>query len=621
MAWDIGAIEFGTTLSVSSPLEDTSPPDFFTSPPPGDTSPPDFPAPIELPAGTAQGRTPLFLLDIELDSGTEYTSSIQVNVGGSPPSKVYEPFVVSWGIFESSIPSPVGLPITGDAKFKLAESQSRKWRDLFSHQTPRRRKVKLWALFEGESLEFRQTSPAELRTPFFTGEIVNAIFNPDRTIDITCRDTTFAWIDEPIPAMITKDLYPGLLERYEGQFLPIITGEVRTIPQTVEPGGVPKNKRGQIALPRMGWNDETGDRWGVAAHPCARIVVYRKVELAVDGTETEEWEYVSPGEYEERIIPVTAFNLSMNHHIIDFFVEQPDGTELRADIDGIHYRGPWGGLEEIGTPLGSPPDTTFSGLVAIRGPIDFFINMTFFLMAKAGVSGGNGSIFDTDDIARIREKFDALAIVCDGAITRPMTGREWLAQFLASFNLDMWQKRNGKISLNYTDEENVGRTVYTETELILKNTFTEIMPEKPINQFQYRYAYNFADDAWGTWGLINTSEQSILAMGEEPKVEKEVFDMYFVREPATAIAVTTHRAQFLALGSYSQEWQLPLPEVPVSLEPSSLIGVTHRMGLEINGYVNREVKVLKLRHDLDKLVTTVTGILRVPQTITQGSPA
>jgi len=622
MAWDIGAIESGTTLSVSSPLEDSSPPDWLTSPPPGESSPPEFPAPAELPAGTAQGRMPLFLLDIELDTGTEYVSSKTVNVGGSPPSKIYEPFVVSWGIFENGIPSPVGLPITGDARFKLAESQSRKWRDLFAHQTPRGRKVKLWALFEGESLTMRVVSPLELRTPFFSGEIVNAAFNSDRSIDITCRDITYAWIDEPIPAMITKDIYPGLMERYEGQFLPIITGEVRTTPQVeTSPPDVAMNKRGQIALPRMGWNQETGDRWGVAAHPCARIVVYRKVELAIDGEQTEEWEYVSPGEYAEAIIPVNAFNLSMNHHVIDFFVQQPDGTELRADVDGIHYRGPWGGLEEVGTPLGSPPQTTFGGLVAIRNPIDFFINMTFFLMNKAGVSGGDGSVFDVDDISRIREKFQVLGFACDGAITKPITGREWLEQFLKSFNLDMWQKRNGKISLNYTDEENASRTIYTETDLILKNTFSERTPEKPFTQFQYRYLHNFADETWGAWGLLNTSGQAVMVVDGEPKIEKDIVDLYFVRQFSTAITVTAHRSEFVSPGSYLQEWQLPLPEVPVSLEPSSLIGVTHRMGLEIGGYVNREVKVLKLRHDLDKLVTTVNGILRVPQTVTQGSPA
>lgn len=559
-------------------------------------------------------RTPLYLLDIELDSGTELVSDREVN----SPTLTYEPFVVSWGVFESSIPSPVGLPITGDAKFKLAESQTRKWRDLFAHQTPRRRRVRLWALFEGESLTIRTASPLEPRTPFFTGEIVDAVFNGDRSVEITCRDTTFAWIDEPIPAMITKDIYPDLQERYEGQFLPIIAGEMRTIPHVPDAGGVPKNKRGQISLPRMGWNDETGDRWGVAAHPCARIVVYRKVELAVDGEQTEEWEHVSPGEYEERIIPITAFNIPMHHHVIDFFVEQPDGTELAADIDGLAYRGEWGGLPEEGTPLGSPPDTTSSPPVpALRDAIDFFINMTFFVMKKAGASP---AMFDTEDIEAVRTKLIALGILCDGAITKPITCREWLGQFLTSFNLDMWQKRNGKISLNFTDEENPGRDVYTETSLILKNTFSERLIEKPINQYQYRYIYNPSDDTWGKWGLLNTAEQDVLAVGLEPKVEKEILDLYWVRDTATAIAVTTHRAQFQSLGSYSQEWQLPLPEVPVLLEPSSLIGVTHRMGLETGGYVNREVKVLKLRHDLDRRITTVNGILRVPQTVTQVSP-
>ncbi len=562
-------------------------------------------------------RTPLFLLDIELKSGTERVSSREVRA----PSVTYESFVVSWGTFESEIPSPAGMPIVSDAKFKLAESQSRKWRDLFSHQTPRRRKVILWALFEGESLEFRQpdASPPEVRTPFFTGEIVSAVFNPDRSIDITCRDMTYAWIDEQIPAMITRDIYPGLLERYEGQFLPIVAGEARTTvsslpsPLSSPPDVAPINKRGQIALPRMGWNSETGDRWGVAAHPCVRIVVYRKSELVVDGATTEEWEHVSEGEYQERIIPVNAFNLSMDHHVIDFYVEQPDDTELRADIDGIGYRGAWGTLGAIGDPLGSPPSgTTSPPAAALRNPIDFFINMTYFVMAKAGVST---DMFDMDDIAALRAKFEDLGILCDGAIVTPITCREWLTQFLTSFDVDMWTRRNGKISLNYTDEENTGRPIYTETDLIIKETFTEYLPEKPINQFQYRYLYNFADDKWGAWRLLDTAGQDVLAIGLAPKVEKEILDLPFVRDAATALAVTTHRSRSLDIGSYRQEWEIPLPETPVALELSSLVGITHRMGLEIGGYVNREVKVLKLRHDLDKLTTQVTTVFRVPQII------
>lgn len=572
-----------------------------------------------------RNRKPLFLLDIELNSGTERLSDRQVN----SPTVTYEPFIVSWGIFESGIPSPCGLPITGDAKFRLAESETRKWRDLFSHQTPRRRKVKLWTLFEGESLStlLPATSPSSSppdstpRTPFFSGEIVNAVFNADRSIEITCRDLTYAWLDEPIPAMITKDIIPGLESRYEGQFLPIVAGQVRTpdpeiaSPLESPPSRIPQS-RGQIALPRMGWNDETGDRWGVTAHPSCRIVVFRKVEAAVDGDETEIWERVSPGEYEERLIRVNAFNLEMNWHVIDFFVEQPDDTELRADIDGIGYRGAWGSLPEVGTPISSPPTGTGSPPdEALRNHIDFFINMTFFVMNKAGVSGGDGSVFDTEEISALRDKFDFLELKCDGAITEPITCREFLLRFLTSANLDMWQKRSGKISLAFTDEENPDRPIYTETSLILKNSFTEQLPEKPINQFQYRYLYNFAEQSWGTWGLLDTSDQEILAIGEDPKIEKEVLDLYFVRDPETALSVTQHRSQFLSLGSYQQQWELPLPEVPVSLEPSSLVGVTHRMGLEIGGYNNREVKILKLRHDLDKLTTTVNGVLRVPQTL------
>lgn len=547
-------------------------------------------------------RNPIFLLDLELDSGTERVSSREVN----SPSYTWDPFVIQWGDIETSIPSPCGLPIISDAKIRLAESQSRKWRDLFSHQTPRRRKCTIWALFPGESYQYRQPdlSPPEERTPFFVGEIVDAVFNGDRSIDITIRDLTFAWLDEPIPAMITRDIYEGLDPRYEGQFLPIVCGYVRT--PGIDDSPPTATLKGQIELPRM---SET--RWGVAATPVAGYRLFRLEELGIDEDTGESWVEVDPSEYVETIIPITAFNVDMNHTVIDFLVEMPDGTRIRADIDGIYSRGEWGPLEAVSTP-GIP----------LRNPIDFFINMLYFVLAKAAATGDDATKFDMDAIAALREFFEAgysasppTPYYCDGAITRPITCREFLGQFLTSFNLDMWQKRDGKVSLNFTDAEDPDRDVYTETEDILALSFSERLPERHVNQIQYLFQRNYAEETWGTWGLLDTDDQEILALGGTPKIERDVVEFHFVRDEITGELVASKRAQFMALGSYRQEWEMALPRVPVTLEPSSLIGVTHRMGLEIGGYVNREVKTLSLVHRLGELITRVRGILREPQNV------
>jgi hypothetical protein len=60
---------------------------------------------------------------------------------------------------------------------------------------------------------------------------------------------------------------------------------------------------------------------------------------------------------------------------------------------------------------------------------------------------------------------------------------------------------------------------------------------------------------------------------------------------------------------------MDLPDNIGYLELATLAGLTHYDGLQVGGYVNKELKILGIVIDLDKLKVTVTSILRVPQTI------
>lgn len=533
---------------------------------------------------------------IALDSGIEYESDVRVK----HPTRTYEARVLGWGAIDRSIPAPTGLPQVSDAKIRIADPD-RKFRDLLSHQTPRRREVVLKLMQEGSS---------EAATdPIYVGEIMDAEFVPG-AVEIALRDKTFAWIDEPIPAMITKQNFPYIADSAEGGFLPIIVGNMRS-------GYI--NPQGVIQLPHMGWLSDTGDRYALAAHPVWDVVaLYRK---AIDSSGVpERWAVIDPGEYNVVVEPTLIYGLTLHPTFIDFIVEQPQGTEIRADVDGYDFRGEFGSLPTLtGAMIGGP----------LRNPIDFLISMAYFVLAKAGLE----TAWNLPALDALWHKFEALGIKCDGVITKTLTAREWLAQFLASFNLDLYINRHGLLTPNFTDESDPDRPVFSEGRLILKQTFKEKLPQPAINQVQFRYQYNSALDNWGTWGLAdNVDDQRILgkavldssgepetdSTGElirETRVEKEVFDMFYVRDPATAEYIVSKRLAFLSLGSFRQEWQMPAPPVKDQVELAKLVSLTHGQGLELGGYVNREVKLIGLTLDLDKLVYTCRGILRVPQTI------
>lgn len=532
----------------------------------------------------------LILASLYLDSGTEYFSSVRV----THPDYLYEGYALSWGSIDRTVPLVSGLPEVSDAKIRLADT-NRHWRDLLYRQTPRRRLIDIKLVEEGESVSAGQL--------LFTGEVKDAQFGAGY-VELTLKDRMFSWLDEPIPAMLIRELYPDLPAENEGGFLNIIQGEMRSVGSQQSP---PTENSGVIPCPHYGviGSPPTADRYGLAMHPVANVVaVYRN-----NGS---TWEVVDASEYEITEVEITAFNVDMTHTFIDFHANQND-AEIRADVDGIDFRGPWGSLPEEGHT--SPP-------AALRNPIDFFIGVTYFILNKAGVST---TVFDTVEIAALREAFEIgfgsppVVYLCDGAVTEPITAREFLGRFLPSFNLLMFQNISGLIALRFIDEENVSRPVFSEGKYINFGTFTESLPATIANQIVYRYDFNPVRNEFEAWGIYNTYEQYVLGLSNlsppEDKVEKEEIQLHFIRDLDTALDVITRRAEFMALGSFQQEFEIPMPPTMADVELAAQVGITHSQGLAEGGYINREVVIFGITAYLDELKFRLRTVLREPQSM------
>lgn len=584
-------------------LEDGSPP------PPEPEPEPDPPPPPPAPAGKW-----IVLARAFLDSATENVAGKRV----THPSWEYEGRALSFGQIDRSIPVPAGMPQTGDARVRLADTD-RRWRNLLARQTSRQRMMELKLVQEGAS-----ESAAE---PVYAGAIVDIEFGPGY-VDVTLRDRSFAWLDEEIPGFINRTNFPTLAEGIDEAFLPIIAGINRSNAN---------NPTGILELPHIGYEVGIGDRWGLAAHPVWDApAVWRSM---TDSAGVETWELVDEAEFTITEDPrsfVEVPSLTFHPAFLVFALEQPEGTKIRVDVDGMDFRGGWEGIP----PAGYHPEHNPTGTPGpLRNPIDVFINLIFLMMNKAGVTADS---WEVSTIAAVLQTFSGTAasesnfaaelgalelgqaelgdsgivegqppFLCDGILNEPMTVRAFLGRFLPCFELNFFQQKNGKLALAYAPETDVGRPLFDDIQHILRNSFFERLASPTINRLTFKYSHNHATGEWGQTQIQdNEDDQDALKIQED-----DFLEMWWVRDPTTAAYVASRRLSFLALGSYRQSFLMPLPEVFANIELAKLVGITHWAGADNEGYLNREVLITGLQMDLDRLTVKVDSILRVPQHI------
>jgi len=506
------------------------------------------------------------------------------------------------------------MPHIGNATIRISDHWQH-WRSLLATQVLRRRVMRITQLPEGDSVADYD--------PRYVGEVINVVTYSQGYIEIELRDRLFSWVDELIPAMAIRELYPEVIPDDEGGFIPIVVGEMVTeddnSPSTGSPQGlVPLI---HIGIVQAGSPPVNVDRWAVAVTPVLEVTPYRRQSVSIDeDVTTPEWVPVPASEYDIRELEFTAEenpfgNFTMTHTVLDFVEQQPDGTEIRGDIRGAYTRGAWGVLPAVDGSTSSPP-------VPLRNPIDAFINISFLLMRQAGLAV---SMFDTVEIGELRTLFETLAFKADFAITEEISGREWLGQFLASYSLDMLPNREGKITLKYSldpSEESPIVTdppVFKEGKHILKNSFVERLPEVVVTQLVLLWRYNNALGKYERRTIIDTAEQEFLNTVDEDspsttieKIEKAELALPCVRDDDTAAEIATRHLAFLSIGSFRQEFQMPSVPTFDDLELGGLAKLTHSMGIAEGGYAEQQIKILGITEDLDKQTVYVHSILWPP---------
>lgn len=520
----------------------------------------------------------------------------------SPETVIYAGEIMAWGKITKTIPCPPGMPQISNARIRISDHY-RKWRDLFTLGPPRRRVMRITVLPEGASLADYD--------PIYVGEVVKVVYY-HAFIEIELQDKTYAWLDEEFPAMAIAALHPDISPADDGGFIPHVFGNVFSLEVS------PQFPEGQIPLPHIGLVTEgspapTFDRWAVASTPVATYTLLRRQTVTVDqDVDVPEWQVVPEEEYVTTLRDITADenpfgSFTMTFTYADFIEQQPEGTEIRADISGIYIRGDWGPLTALPT---SPP-------VATLNLIDHIINASFFLMQKAGVST---EVFDTEEIAGLWAFFENSGLYHSMAITEPITGRELLGQWLSSGNLDMYTNRRGKITFNYTldpSEESPQPTPPTikSGKHIYRDSFVESQPERVVTQLHFRTVFNNATGKFAVSEIVNTADQEFLNLDDEEKIEKDDLDLYAIRDSNTASEIVARRLAFQSTGSLRQTFTGPLRALIDVLELGQLIKITAEMGAgEIGGYVGRQAKILGLTYDLDELEVEVDTILYPPQT-------
>lgn len=524
------------------------------------------------------------------------------------PSWEYEGRVLSFGTISRSIPTPAGMPQTGNARVRMADTD-RRLRNLLASQTPRQKMMELKLVEEGAS--------ESAAAPLYVGAVVDVEFGPGY-LEAELADQSLMWLDEEIPGFINNQNFSNLAEDGKDGFLPIIAGV--NIP---------------LRLPHIGYEAGVGDRWGVASHPVYQVRrVERKEE---DSAGAVIWAEVNPAEYSVNKITRTFVevpSLEFNPTFLDFAVEQPEGTEIRAYVDGMDFRGGWEGIP----PAGYHPDHNPTGVPGpLRNPADVFINLIYLMMAKAGTTAAS---WDVESIAAVLQRFAGLEasesyfaaelgmlelghaelgdggvsagfppFLCDGALVEPMTVRAFLGRFLTSFELDLYPRKDGRLALKYTEDTDPLRPGFDDVRHILRNTFYESLAKPTFNRMTFRYQANYATGNWEQSQIHdNSDDQNVL-----DTIEEDFFDIWWVRDPQTAAYVSARRLSFFALGAYRQTFTLPLPEVFADIELAKLVGITHWAGADYEGYLAKEVKITALSMNLSQLTVTVESILREPQ--------
>lgn len=498
---------------------------------------------IDVVTGRRFGENILILVTMELEQGDDYSCAVDVRT----PSRIYEGRIISYGSIWRSIEIPAGLPRVGDGSLKLADPDQ-KYRKLFAESNPKGKPITLQMVPVGGSTSTGQR--------VYRGEIGVVKFGPG-TVTVPYSDITFDFFEEDIPILGTVVGFPSIPDEEAEIFAPIIFGNVTS-------------NQGAIQAAHI---DTVNHRYLVARHPVEEVSdVYRK------RPSDDTFQLISSGfSIVEEDVTISGVTYTMT--FVEFASEQDDGTEIQVNVKGMISEG----------------ETT-----AERNPANAVRN---YLTEIAGLATSKIDLYSVVDTWNV---CDDRSYLCDGAIVRPINHRAAIGQIAPSFNMDVFQDKNGKISLNITDENDTDRPDFDDYQDHLRDAVAQSLPDPVYNRVRYFYSKNYSTGDWENEVVYdNEADQETLGKIVETKVE-----LPFVRNSSTAVDVIGDIASYFSLASYQFETDLPAPEVIDRLELAKLIGITHYGGIEATGvgYTNEEFKIQSVRFDLDKLKYRVKAI-------------
>lgn len=538
-----------------------------------------------------------------IDQGTKNLADVSLRADDL--ARDYEDRVLNFGHIDRSLAYPAGSVQVGDAQIKLADTD-KSVRGWWAETTLRRRQAELKLFLDTDLTDPSPAITVDDIEPVFTGEIVDADFDSGSGLS-KLRDTMFSWLDKPIPPLGTPDNFPNLPSGVTSVFIPLRFGRLESYSQ-----GSPAIALLPIGVCACPYVDAVQFRYAVARTTVNDVIaVYRK--RVTEGYFT----IVDPSEFNVVTEDLFAAGITYTITYIQFIIKQDDGTEIRADISGVDYRGAFGVA-----PWNLDPVTGES-----RNAADHLINALYYFLELEGRTAQ----YNSESFYRLRQDLIDRGYKCDADIDgkSATTPRELIAQFSASQGIDFKTDRYGRmtVALDPLSDIDTGspieRVVFTEDD-VEKGTFKPSVKPQTANRIRCRYApYGDTNDQWGFEIIVdNTADQVELLGSASPAVgniEEIPFDLPFVRDDATAIAVLKARIGYYTLRSWPISFQLALPDYALQLDLGDTIGLTHREGIktfnpseQIVGWVDEPFKVVGLTYDLDKTLLTVTAIRYYP---------
>lgn len=563
----------------------------------------------------------MVLAQLLLDSGLEYLAIRDVALLG----RTYDGRVQRWGRVEWSLAPLTGMPQTGDATFRIADTDYR-WRDLAARQALRGRTIRLKFV--------RADDSADNYLPFFTGEIVSVASGPGY-VEITARDMSWSWMDETIPPLLTAANFPYILAESDGAFAKIVIGTVDDSSPTGTPTGA--EQQGAIALTHIGVVGAV-DRYGAFRHRIFDISIYRRTTAG-----GEAFFPVDPAEYTVSVVNLVVDGYTYEMTFVDFLAVQESGTQIRANVEGLYFRPAVGDLPAEGyDPILNPGATPG----VLRNPVDGFLNLMRLEFRKA-------TLFAIDRIAAVRSLFNNIELLSSGftshyeaagVVEDEQTARALLGRYLPCFNLDMYHNRSGEIALNFTNKDPEPAPLFSDNRLdgprqnIERESFYESDPSPVANRCVLPAFRHYAAGVWLWTGVFdNYADQAVLAVPRrnpddslvfsggvavrDPRIEPITSEFWFCRHLDTIRDVAARRMSFASLGSYQQFFDVATPELIEDVELGHWVFVTHRAGRVPGGYAVQALKVLGIAHDFSTFRTTLTTIRGIPGTVITPPPA